>query len=101
MRWALAAGQADAAFADRRVQPLRQRRRELRHPGLGGGAVDRGIVGVGPAQADVVAQRAVEQHRRLADPGDAAAQILGVDRGQVCAVDQDAAAVRAAEAQQQ
>jgi hypothetical protein len=64
-----ATGQAEAAFADHRVQPLRQALCELQHlRGLGHRAQPR-IAGAGIGQAQVVGDAAVEQVRTLAGIG--------------------------------
>src|SRR5262249_29700396 len=62
---------------------------------------DLGVGRLRAAVADVVADRAVQQRGVLRDHGDLRAQALLRDRGDVLAVDQDAATFEIEEAQQQ
>src|SRR6185437_12169180 len=67
---ALAAGQLDAALADMRVEaapslPVLQPLDEFGGMGARGGIAHRGLARLGPAVADVVADRAVEQRSVL------------------------------------
>ena len=96
----LAAGQAVAALADPGVQAIRQRGGELGDAGAARGLLDLGVGGLGAGEADVVADRAGEQHRALADPGGQPRQRLRHQIGDVGTVDRHAAPVGAHEAQQ-
>ena len=60
-----------------------------------------GLARLGPAVADVVPDRPMQQRRVLRHHRDAAAQALLGDVRDVLAVDQDAAALELVEAQQQ
>ena len=86
---ALAAGQLHAALADPGVEPLGQARDEIGERRLIERAVDRRLVGVGPGERDIGAQRVVEQIGVLRDQRDAAAQMVELEIAQIDAVDQD------------
>ena len=68
---ALAAGQRHAALAERRVEAARQAADEFGGMRKLGGALDLGIGGIGPAEADVVARAGREHHRVLRHQRDA------------------------------
>ena len=71
---ALAAGERDAALADRRLETLRQAVDEFGRQRKLGGALDLGVARVRPAEADVVGDRRGEDHRVLRHQRDAPAQ---------------------------
>ncbi len=88
---ALAAGKLHAVLADRRIVAGRKAHDEIvRMRGLGGGD-DLRLAGIEPAERDVLADRAAEQVHDLADIGDLLPQRAARHRGDVLAVDQDAA----------
>ena len=72
----------------------------VRVRGFGGGN-DLGFAGAEPAERDVVADRAAEQLNDLADIGDLVPQRAARHRGDVLAVDQDAAGLDGVETQNQ
>ena len=98
---ALAAGQRDAALADRRVVALRQRTDENGGGGVLGRPFDLGVGGVGPAEADVVAHAHAEDRGVLRDQCDVAAQLRRIGVGQPHAVERHRAGLRIVEAQYQ
>ncbi len=75
-------------------------RRRSGDAGVARGSVQLGVGGVVAAETDVVADRAGEQHRALADPGGHAGQRLRHHCGDVGAVDQHAPGRRLDEAEQ-
>ena len=80
---ALAAAQSDAVLADRRVVAHREGRDEGVGAGLARGRPESVVRRVGPGQAEVVGDRAVEQVRSLRDPRDVGApgrEVEGVER---------------------
>ena len=95
---ALAAGEIGAALLDDRVVALRQLGDELVGAGeprrLHHQRARRGGIG----QRDVLVDRAVEQHVLLQHDADLAAQPGGIELGDVDAVEQHLAGVRAVEA---
>src|SRR5690606_7693801 len=76
----LAARQAPAPFADRRVEAFGKAVREIEHAGALRGGADLGIARMRPAEADVAGDSAVEETRPLAEHGDLAAQRAFLDR---------------------
>ena len=79
---ALAAGQRDAALADRRVVALRQLADEFGGRGILGRPLDLGVGGVGPAEADVVAHAHAEDRGVLRHQRDVAAKLRRIGVGQ-------------------
>ena len=65
---------------------------------LRGGALDIGVAGAGPAEADVLADRVVEENGVLADQRHVVAQAGELDLGDVLSVDEDAAGIDVEEA---
>ena len=103
---ALAARELDAALADLRVVaapalPVLELEDELVRLRAPRRVLDLGVGRVGPAVADVVADRAVQQRGVLRHHRDLRAQALLRDARDVLPVDQDAAALEVEEAQQQ
>ena len=95
---ALAGGQLRAALADRRVVAVLERHDELvGADGVRGGA-DLLARRVGPAEGDVLGDRAAEQKALLRDDAELAAQRRLRDVAQVVAVDEHRAARRVVEA---
>ncbi len=91
---ALAAGQRHAVFADRRVVALRLRANEVMRIGEPCRFLDLRVGRFRAAVADIVADRAFEEVRLLRNIGEAVAQRLFGDVGDVLPVDQDFAAGR-------
>ena len=103
---ALAARELDAALADLRLVaapalPVLEIGDELVRMRQRGRRRDVRVAGGGPAVADVVADRAVQQRGVLRHHGNLRAQALLRHRRDVLAVDQDAAVFEVEEAQQQ
>ena len=98
---ALAAGQPDAALADRRL--VAPGSREMKSCALAAvaAATISSSRGVELAVADVVGDRAREQHRILRHEADVVAQRSQRERADVMAVDQDPPFVRVVEARDQ
>ena len=96
--WRCAARQRIAALADRPVEALRMRRRDRRHAGRARDHDEVGVARVRRGDAQVLAQRAVEQPRILADQRDAGAHVGRLDRGEIDAVEQHLPAGRTIEA---
>src|SRR5437660_4683468 len=105
MAASLPARQLHAALADlRRVAapllPVLELADELVGVGELRRSNDLGVAYLRAAVTDVVADRAMQQRGILGDDGDLRAQALLRDRGDILAVDQDAAAFEAEKAQQ-
>ena len=103
---ALAAGQFDAALADMRVEagaavPVLQPLDEFERVRAPRRVDDLRLARLGPAVADVVADRAVQQRGVLRHHADLRPQALLGQPGDVAAVDQDAAPFRPVEAEEQ
>ena len=96
----LAARQLQAAFADRRLVAQRQRHDEIVDARQPGGLLDFLAGASGPAVADVVEDRVVEQHGVLRHHADRRAQAVLRDVADVLAVDPYAAARHVVEAEQ-
>ena len=77
---ALAAGQRHAALAELRLEAAGQAAQEFGGMGEIGGALDLGIAGVGPAEADVFARAGREHHRVLRHQRDARTHVDRIGR---------------------
>ena len=98
---ALAAGKLHAVLAARAVVALGEAHDEVVGVGRLGRGLDLVARGAGPAEGDVVGDRALEQERLLADVGEVAAQRSAPDLADVLAVDQHRAGLGLVEAQDQ
>ena len=94
MRWRWPPDSCMAVLADRGVVALAESDDEVVGIGGAGGGDDLGVGRARPAEGDVVADRAAEQMHVLAHEGDVATQRAARMRGDVGAVDQDAAGCR-------
>ena len=65
----LATGKPEAAFADQRIQPLRQVAHKIHHLRGFSGGEHGGIIRIRPREADIFAQGRAEQMRTLPDIG--------------------------------
>ena len=98
---ALADGESGAAFADGRVESLRQRIEEGAEADFEKSALDGGAVDAFGAEADVGFERAGEEKWVLQDDAELAAQGVRVELAEVDAVKQDLAALDFVETQKQ
>ncbi len=98
---ALAARQRDAALAELRLESVRQPADEFGGMSKLRGALDLGVVGVGPAEADVFARGRGEHHGVLRHQRDAGAQSLRIGRFDRYAVERDRTFGGVVEPQQQ
>ena len=102
----LAARQFDAALADMRIErgapvPIFEPFDEFERVGPARRVNDLGLARLGPAVADIVADRAMQQRGVLRDHADLRAQALLRQSGDVAPVDQDATAFRPVKPEQQ
>ena len=98
---ALAAGEGDAAGTEMRCHALRQGGDKISRCRRPGCRQHGGVIGLGPAIADILGHGGGEDHRLLRHQAQAAAQGLGLHQADIGAIDQHAAGLRVAEAQQQ
>ena len=88
----LPAGELHAALADERRVALGEARDEVVGVGGAGGGLDLGVGRGALSVADVLGDRAREEHRLLRDDADLTAQPLRIEIAQVAAVEEDAPA---------
>src|SRR5262249_35532145 len=98
---ALAARELEAALADDGLVAVRQRGDKTIDPGQPGRRFDLGATRTGPAIADVVTDRVVEQHGVLRHDADCPAQAVLGDAADVLAVDLDHAGIDIPKAEDQ
>jgi hypothetical protein len=98
---ALAAGEGNAALADRSVVTLREAQDVFVHRGQRGDFFDLGACRIGPREGDVLADRGGKQKRLLRHPTDRVAQRVESKVGQRDAVQTQVARCRRKLAQQQ
>ena len=98
---ALAAGEPDAALAQRGGEAFGQAVEEFGGMGGFGRGAHLGVARLGPAVADVLRRGAGEDHRLLGHQADAPAQCGGIGLGDIDAVEQEPSLLGIVEAQQQ